>query len=511
VAIDAKHLPDDPKVLQQMVLDLMAQLDRESAERSKFETWLRELLDAKRNRKSEQLSADQLALFAAAWQARQAEREATAKSEDSDNDDTPGVAGSGPKKRGGGRQALPRDLKRERIVHDLEDSEKHWNGCNQDLRPIGEETSERYEYVPAQLTVVEDVCKKYACACTVKTATKPAQPIEKSTAGASLLAQVIVAKTVDHLPLNRQEKIFERHGADISRKTMCGWMAQSAEVVEPLYQSLKDILFQSKVIGTDDTSVKVLDGKLPFARTGRMWPYYGDQNHPVIVYDYTATRARAGPEKFLDGYRGYLQADAYGGYDAFFKDPARGLIEVGCWAHARRYFHKALDSDQSRMGLALSLIGQLYRVENQARSHPAWERLELRREESRPILEKLHGYLLEIEAEVLPKSPEGRAVRYTLKNWTALTRYCDDGDLQIDNNAVERAIRGIAVGRANWTFFGSDEGGKTAAVLRSLVASCQRVGVDPFAWFKDVLSRIMTHPINRISELLPHNWAPAQA
>jgi transposase len=511
VAIDAKHLPDDPKVLQQMVLDLMAQLDRESAERSKFETWLRELLDAKRNRKSEQLSADQLALFAAAWQARQAEREATAKSEDSDNDDTPGVAGSGPKKRGGGRQALPRDLKRERIVHDLEDSEKHCNECNQDLRPIGEETSERYEYVPAQLTVVEDVCKKYACACTVKTATKPAQPIEKSTAGASLLAQVIVAKTVDHLPLNRQEKIFERHGADISRKTMCGWMAQSAEVVEPLYQSLKDILFQSKVIGTDDTSVKVLDGKLPFARTGRMWPYYGDQNHPVIVYDYTATRARAGPEKFLDGYRGYLQADAYGGYDAFFKDPARGLIEVGCWAHARRYFHKALDSDQSRMGLALSLIGQLYRVENQARSHPAWERLELRRQESRPILEKLHGYLLEIEAEVLPKSPEGRAVRYTLKNWTALTRYCDDGDLQIDNNAVERAIRGIAVGRANWTFFGSDEGGKTAAVLRSLVASCQRVGVDPFAWFKDVLSRIMTHPINRISELLPHNWAPAQA
>jgi hypothetical protein len=326
-----------------------------------------------------------------------------------------------------------------------------------------------------------------------------------------LLAQVIVAKTVDHLPLNRQEKIFERHGVDISRKTMCGWMAQSAELVEPLYQSLKEVLFLSKVIGTDDTSVKVLDGKLPFARTGRMWPYFGDQDHPVIVYDYTATRERAGPEKFLKGYRGYLQADAYGGYDAFFKDPARGLIEVGCWAHARRYFHKALDSDQSRMGLALSLIGQLYRVENQARSVTADERLQLRRLESRPILDKLHGYLIEIEAEVLPKSPEGRAVRYTLKNWTALTRYCEDGDLQIDNNAVERAIRGIAVGRANWTFFGSDEGGKTAAVLRSLVASCQRVGVDPFAWFKDVLSRIVTHPINRISELLPHHWAPAQA
>ena len=202
-------------------------------------------------------------------------------------------------------------------MHDLSDSEKHCEACNQDLRPIGEETSERYEYVPAQLTVVQDVCKKYACACTVKTATKPAQPIEKGTAGASLLAQVIVAKTVDHLPLNRQEKIFERHGADISRKTMGGWMAQSAELLHPLYVSMKEVLFQSKVIGTDDTSVKVLDANLPYARTGRVWPYYGDQDHPVIVYDYTATRERAGPEKFLEGYRGYLQADAYGGYDAF--------------------------------------------------------------------------------------------------------------------------------------------------------------------------------------------------
>ena len=161
--------------------------------------------------------------------------------------------------------------------------------------------------------MIEDVCKKYACACTVKTATKPPQPIEKSTAGASLLAQVSVAKTVDHLPLNRQEKIFERHGVDISRKTMCGWMAQCADLLNPLYVSLKEVLFQSKVIGTDDTGVKVLDVKLPFARTGRIWPYHGDKDHPVIVYDYTATRERAGPEKFLDGYRGYLQADAYGG------------------------------------------------------------------------------------------------------------------------------------------------------------------------------------------------------
>jgi len=498
-----------------MVLDLMAQLDREFTERNKIEGLLRELLDAKRTRKSEQLSADQLALFAAAWQARQAEAGTDAKGQDDDDHNSePGgsrAAGDQKKKSGGGRQPLAKHLKRERIVHDLTDSEKHCQACQQDLRPIGEESSEHYEYIPAQLTVIENVCKKYACDCTVKTATKPAQPIEKSTAGASLLAQVIVGKMADHLPLHRQEKIFERHGVDISRKTMGGWMAQCADLLKPLYVSAKDVLFQSKVIGTDDTGVKVLDPTLPFARTGRIWPYYGDREHPVILYDYTKTRARAGPEEFLEGYRGYLQADAYGGYDAFFKDPARGLIEVGCFAHSRRYFHKALESDQARMGPALLLIAQLYRVEEQGRPLTPEDRLSLRQLESRPVLDKLHGYLLEIQAEVLPKSPEGRAVRYALKNWTALTLFCENGDLEIDNNATERAIRGIAIGRNNWVFFGSDHGGHTAAVLRSFVATCQRVSVDPFAWFKDVLSRIAAHPITRLAELLPHNWASAQS
>jgi hypothetical protein len=177
--------------------------------------------------------------------------------------------------------------------------------------------------------------------------------------------------------------------------------------------------------------------------------HFRNLQHPVILYDYTATRERAGPEKFLEGYRGYLQADAYGGYDAFFTDPVRGLIEVGCWSHARRYYHKALESDQPRMGPALLLIAQLYRVEKQARPLAAEDRLRLRQLQSRPILDKLRDYLLEIQAEVLPKSPEGRAVRYTLKNWTALTRYCEDGDLEIDNNATERAIRSVAVGRSS--------------------------------------------------------------
>ena len=395
------------------------------------------------------------------------------------------------------------------MVRDLADEEKHCARCAQDLRHIGEETCERYEYVPASLTIIEEACLKYACACTVRTAGKPPQPIEKSIAGASLLAQVIVSKWADHLPLYRQEQIFARYGVALSRKSMGGWMAQCAALLKPLYVAAKKVLFGSKVIGTDDTSVKVLDRKLPFARIGRIWPYVGDVHHPVIVYDYTPTRSRAGPAKFLEGYKGYLQADAYSVYDAFFKSQ-RGMTEVGCWMHARRYFFKGLASDEPHMGPALHLIARLYAVEERARtlSLSAEQRLALRQRVSARLVGKLHQYLLELQPEVLPKSPSGAAVRYALNQWEALTRFLEDGELEIDNGATERANRDIALGRGNWTFFGSDGGGKTAAVLRSFIASCKRCGVEPFAWFRDVLSRIPAHSITRLSELLPHNWQP---
>src|SRR6266702_4693797 len=299
--IDPNTLPKDIDVLQKIVLDLCEQLKHESAEKDKYRSLIRELLDAQRNRKSEQLSKDQLALFEELWKASQPEESieepATAEAE---GDQKPPEA---PVQKRSGRQPLARHLVRERIVHDLAEAEKHCDGCGKDLHLIAEETSERYEYIPASLKVIEDVRLKYACDCTVKTADKPPQPIEKSTAGASLLAQVIVAKFADHQPLHRQEKIFERHGVEISRKTMGGWMSQCADLLNPLYRSLKEVLFQSKVIGTDDTGVKVLDITLPFARTGRIWPYYGDKEHPAILYDYTATRERAGPEKFLEGWR----------------------------------------------------------------------------------------------------------------------------------------------------------------------------------------------------------------
>jgi transposase len=510
MALDPNSLPRDAETLRKIVVDLAEQLDRSLAEQSKYQTLLRELLEAQRNRKSEQLSKEQLALFEAAWQAQRAESESAA---DGDDDDLDGDAGTtaepneAPARKRGGRQPLARHLKRERIVHDLAEAEKHCHGCGQNLRLIAEETSERYEYIPASMKVIQDVCLKYACDCTVRTATKPPQPIAKSTAGASLLAQVIVSKWADHQPLHRQEKIFERHGVEISRKTMGGWMAQCALLLDPLYQLLKKELFSSKVIGTDDTSVKVLDRKLPFARNGRMWPYVGDAHHPVIVYDYTPTRARAGPAQFLEGYKGYLQADAYSVYDAFFR-PSRGMTEVGCWMHARRYFFKALESDQAHMGPALHLIARLYRVEESARGLSAEQRLALRQRVSARLIRKFHTYLLNLQREVLPKSPSGAAVRYTLNQWGALTRFLEDGELEIDNGATERANRDIALGRGNWTFFGSDGGGRTAAVLRSFIASCKRCSVEPFAWFHDVLSRLPAHSIARLDELLPHNWKP---
>ena len=504
--IDPNTLPKDVDVLHKIVVDLCEQLRHESSEKDKYRSLLRELLDAQRNRKSEQLSKEQLALFEVLWKASDPEEEESepATEQEPDKPEEPKT------KKRSGRQPLAKNLIRERIVHDLAESEKHCAGCGKDLRLIAEETSERYEYIPASIKVIEDVRRKYACDCTVKTADKPAQPIEKSTTGASMLAQVIVSKFADHQPLHRQEKIFQRHGVQISRKTMGGWLPPVAELFGPLYQAAKKVLFESKVIGTDDTGVKVLDRKLPFARTGRIWPYVGDAHHPVVVYDYTPTRGRDGPARFLEGYRGYLQADAYCVYDAFFK-PARGLTEVGCMMHSRRYFFKALDSDQQRMGKVLHLIARLYSIEDRGKGLTGEERLGLRQRLSAPVMAKLHKYLVEIRDEVLPKSPAAKAVRYSLNQWEALSRFLEDGDLEIDNGATERANRDIAIGRGNWTFFGSDNGGKTAAVLLSFVAMCKRNAVEPFAWFRHVLSRIATHPVHRLAELLPHNWKPLDA
>jgi hypothetical protein len=289
---------------------------------------------------------------------------------------------------------------------------------------------------------------------------------------------------------------------------MCDWMRQCADLVNPLYELMKRRTLSSKVVQTDDTPVPVLDPDRPHTRTGRIWTYVGDATQPYTVYDYTPNRSRAGPDEFLKGFRGYLQADAYSGYDEIYKDAERGVTEVACMAHARRKHFEAQSSDIMRSTVVLAYIHLLYDVEREARGAEldATERHALRQARSRPILMDLKAYLDRERPQVLPKSPIGQAIAYMLSNWDALVRYCDDGDLEIDNNGAERSLRGIAVGRRNWTFYGSDHGGRTGAVLTSLIASCKRHHVDPFAYMRDVFQRISAHPQSRLDELLPDHW-----
>ena len=293
---------------------------------------------------------------------------------------------------------------------------------------------------------------------------------------------------------------------------MGDWMRACADLASPLYDLMKQGVLGSKAVQTDDTPVPVLDPALPRTRTGRIWTYVGDDDHPFTVYDYTPNRSRDGPEEFLKEFRGYLQADAYSGYDHFYQQPERGIVEVACWAHSRRRFFEAQSSDLMRSTVMLAYIRLLYDIEREARDRhldPDGRRA-LRQEKAQPILQDIRTYLEREHPQVLPKSPEGQAIAYTLSNWQALTRYCEDGDLEIDNNGAERSLRGVAVGRKNWMFYGSDQGGRTAAVLTSLIATCKRLHIDPFAYLRDIFERISSHPKKRLGELLPDEWLAAR-
>jgi transposase len=462
-------------------------------------------------RRSEKLDPAQLMLEFASWaKAMNDAPSATAASTTPDAAPTP--APDARPRRGHGRKPLPALLPRHRIEHTLPDAECACRTCGRTLVKIGEETSEQLDYQPASLFVIEHVRFKYACqACegNVVTTAMPAQPIDKGRPGPGLLAQVITAKFTDHLPLNRQAEIFARHGVDLSRQTLCDWVGAAADLLVPVYRDLTASVLSSKVVHTDDTPVPVLDPDRRATRDGHLWVYVGDQTPADLVYDYTPNRARAGPAAFLGEFRGYLQADAYGGYDALY---ATGrIVEVACWAHARRYFWDAKSADAARALLALGFIRELYRVEADARERAADGRRALRHERARPILERFKQWLDEQADVVLPKSPIGEAVIYARKQWPALIRYVDDGDLAIDNNVSERALRKICVGRANWLFCGSDEGGRRAAILYSIVATCKEHGLDPWAYLSDVLARIPTHPDRRRAELLPRNWKAARS
>ena len=507
--IDPQKLPEDASALRQMVIGLLEEAEQREQKLRQLQHWLEQLLRARYGPRRERVNESQLFLFAVALVS--AGREAPPH---------PGSpagsrAAEAPpaQRKGHGRRPLPKSLERRRVVYDLEEAKRQCPECQEEVKRIGEEVSERLEYVPASLVVIQEACQKYACAkgCTVVTASKPMAPIDKGLPGPGLLAQVAVSKYGDHLPLHRQEEIFQRQGVELPRQTMCDWMRQCAELVSPLFELMKQEVLKSKVMQTDDTPVPVLDPELPRTRTGRIWTYVGDDQHPYTVYDYTPTRSRDGPEEFLKEFRGYLQADAYSGYDHFYKEPERGIVEVACWAHSRRRFFEAQSSDLMRSTVMLAYIRLLYDVEREAREKQLKGEAcrALRQEKAKPILDDIYAYLEREQPHVLPKSPEGEAIAYTMSNWKALTRYCEDGDLQIDNNGAERSLRGIAVGRRNWTFYGSDHGGRTAAVLTSLITTSKRLGLNPFAYLRDIFQRIGAHSQSRLAELLPDQWQAA--
>ena len=436
--IDPKQLPENPSALRQMVIGLLEEAEQRERKLRQLQHWVEQLLRARYGPRRERVDEHQLFLFAAAILAQGREDASSLGGKR-----TASVEVSIPGRPGHGRGALPKSLKRQRVVYDLGEAKRQCPECQEPLNRIGEDISERLEYVPASLVVIEEACQKYACpkGCTVVTAEKPMAPIEKGLPGPGLLAHVAVSKYGDHLPLHRQEEIFQRQGVELSRQTMCDWMRGCADLVEPPLRADEKagVGFES---GSDRRYPRpVLDPDLPRTRTGRIWTYVGDDEHPYTVYDYTPNRSRDGPEAFLEEFRGYLQADAYSGYDHFYKEPERGIIEVACWAHCRRRFFEAQSSDLMRSTVMLAYIRLLYDVEREAgeRKLKGEARRVLRQEKSKLILDDIRAYLEREQPQVLPKSPEGEAIAYTLSNWKALTRYLDDGDLAIDNNAAYAA------------------------------------------------------------------------
>ena len=409
-----------------------------------------------------------------------------------------------------GRQQLPDGLERIEIEHDLED--KACPACGQRRSRIGAEVSEQLEYFPASFKVLKHIRHKYACArCdgdgynpNIVAAAKPPQPIEKGLPGPGLLAYVVVSKLGDHLPLYRLEHICARQQVHVARSTMCAWMAAAGELVKPLVELMVLRVKRSRTVHTDDTPVPIQSPGAKQCRKGRIWCYLGDEAHPYTVYDYTPSRSRDGPAKWLQGFTGYLQADAYGGYDGIFA--GGNVTEVACWAHARRKFYDAQDSDGKRTAQMLALIGELYAIEREAKDADEAARLALRQERSVPVLSAVKDWLDAEGQVVLPRSPMGLAIQYTQNQWTALTTYTTQGFLNIDNNASERALKRVALGRKNWLFAGHDAAAENHARFWSLIASAERHSLDPQRFLSSVLAKIGQTAASELDQFLPDVW-----
>ncbi|HNW65393.1 MAG TPA: IS66 family transposase [Piscinibacter sp.] len=387
--------------------------------------------------------------------------------------------------------------------------------CGGRLRQIGADVSEQLEFVPSRFKVIRHVRPKLACvACqTIFQAAAPSRPIARGVAGPALLANVLVSKYCDHIPLHRLARIHARDGVCFDPSTYVGWVEQSHALLDPLVAALGRYTLAGVKVHADDTPVPVLDPGRGRTKIGRLWVYVRDDRPaasaepPAAWYRYTPNRKGEHPQRHLSDYRGILQADAYGGYGKIY---ATGRVEeAACWAHARRPFWE-MYKEQGRVSgsiaeQALQRIAALYAIEAEIRGRPPDVRRRERQARAGPLLEQMRDWFTSMLGRVSAKSELAKAIGYSLTRWRALTRYRDDGRIEIDNNAAERALRGVALGRGNYLFMGSDAGGERAASIYSLVETAKLNGLDPQAYLRDVLTRIADHPINRIDELLPWN------
>jgi transposase len=505
---DARLAARDAQVEQ-----LVAALGTVVAERDEARADLIRALRRAFARRSEKLDPAQLALsfedladgVLAAAPARQQEPQTTAP-----DDEEPPPARR--RRKPGGVRVLSPDLPRERREVLPPEEERRCSGCGEQKARIGEEIAEELDYVPAHLRVIEHVRVKMACRrCEsgVVIGHGPLRPIPRSKASAGLLAHVTVSKYVDHLPLHRQEKMLARAGMSLVRQTLCDWIAGVAEQIGPLVRVIEAQVIDSGYVRADETGVRILrTGKKGKSHQGYVWAYLGGG---AVAYRATLSRARDGPSGFLEDLRGVLQVDGYVGYDEISGKDA--ITRAGCMAHARRGFHEALGNDPAAASLVLGLIQRLYAVESEAREAglSAAETRALRQRQSAPVMKRLHALLHELEERALPSSLLGKAVSYALGQWEYLRVFLEHGHVAIDNNHVENAVRGIAVGRKNWLFAGSPAGAERAAAIYTLTQSAKMAGVDPLAYLTDVLARLPGTPVSQVAALTPRAWAAARA